>query len=209
MIRINLLPSRYKSKTKGAKEFVILYVASVVVVLGLMGYLWISQRNELKTLNIRLAELEKEVKDYANYETTLQELKKKQQVIAAKTQVVEDLRKDRDKMVRLLAVFASLVPPDLVWFERFNESGEVITINGIAKSNDAIVEFMRNLESSLYIAKGTLNLDHSRQSAQANMKLRQFQLSCRFVPFSDVQQQLKAQTSPPPSPPAATPSKVN
>lgn len=199
MIRINLLPSHFKPKTKGVREFVFLYVASVVIVAAVMGYLWVTQRNQLQDLNKRLTELEKQVKDYANYENTLKELQKKQEVIAAKTKVVEDLRLDRDKTVRLLALLGALVPPDLIWFERLDESGNVVKINGIAKSNDAIVEFMRNLESSPYIAKGSVNLDHSRQSSQKDMKLRQFQLSCRFIPFSGVRQQLKAQTSPPPA----------
>jgi type IV pilus assembly protein PilN len=65
----------------------------------------------------------------------------------------------------------------------------------VALSNESIADFMRNLESSPYVEKGSVNLTHSRQKVISNMKLREFQVTYRFYPFSEVQKQLKAQAS--------------
>jgi len=138
------------------------------------------------------AELSRQVRDLEDFEKKLAELKAKKDIVARKSEVVENLRRDRDKMVRLLAVLAVSTPVDQIWFERLQESGNGVTITGTAKSDDAIVEFMRNLEASPYIAPGSVSLRHSRKKGD----LRDFQLSCGFVPYSAVQQKLKAAASP-------------
>jgi len=46
---------------------------------------------------------------------------------------------------------------------------------------------MRNLESSPYVIKGTVNLTHSRQTRINNLKLREFQITYQYIPFSQVQ----------------------
>jgi type IV pilus assembly protein PilN len=187
MIRINLLPTKFKSKTKGAKEFIALCALVLAVLVLVCGYVWTSQNATINHLDKRLADLKRQVRDLSDFEKKLKELQARKAIIAKKSQVVEDLRRDRDKMVRLLAVFAVNAPAERMWFERFQQSGNSITINGIAKSDDTIVEFMRNLEASPYIAAGSVNLRHSRKSGE----LRQFQLSCRFVPYSVVQKRIQ------------------
>jgi len=192
MIRVNLLPSKFKSKTAGAKEYIAICVLCLIVAVLAVGYLWTEQNKRVAQLNRKLAELDRQVRDLADFEKKLAELKAKKDIVARKSEVVENLRQDRDKMVRLLAVLAVSTPVDQIWFERLQESGNGVTITGTAKSDDAIVEFMRNLEASPYIAPGSVSLRHSRKKGD----LRDFQLSCGFVPYSAVQQKLKAAASP-------------
>jgi type IV pilus assembly protein PilN len=71
------------------------------------------------------------------------------------------------------------------------QAGNSVTIDGVAQSNEAIVEFMRNLESSPFIEKGSVNLVHSKQLAVKDMKLREFQLTYRYYLFSEVQKKSK------------------
>ena len=54
---------------------------------------------------------------------------------------------------------------------------------------------MRNLESSPYVEKGSVNLVQSRQTVINEKKLREFQLNYRFFPFSEVLKRLKSQQS--------------
>jgi type IV pilus assembly protein PilN len=83
------------------------------------------------------------------------------------------------------------VPPEKMWFNKMVQTNNAVTIDGVAQSNEAIVEFMRNLESSPYIEKGSINLVQSKQLALKEMKLRDFQLTYRFYSFSEVQKKLK------------------
>jgi type IV pilus assembly protein PilN len=60
-------------------------------------------------------------------------------------------------------------------------------------SNETIAEFMRSLESSPYVDKGSVNLVHSRLTNIGGVRLREFRMTCIISPFSVVQERLKAQ----------------
>lgn len=195
MIQINLLPVKATKKRESAKQLFSLYLLSIVLVLLIMGYLWYAKKGEIDMLNRRLTQLQQEVKQYEKYEAMLQEMTKKKEAIEKKRNVILDLKKDRDAVVRIMALLSIQVPPDKLWFERFSQSGNSIALDGVALSNEAIVEFMRNLESSPYVQKGSVNLTHSRQTTLSNRKLREFQVTYRFYPFSEIQKQTKTQPS--------------
>lgn len=195
MIQINLLPVRARKKQETARRFVSIYFMSVAGLLVVIGYLWIEQSREIERLNRRLAQVQQEVGQYAKYEAMLKEMESQKQTIYRKLGVIRDLQRDRDAVVRVLALLSIQVPQDKMWFEKVTQNASNITVEGIAMSNEAIVEFMRNLESSPYIAKGSVNLTHSRQTIMNKRKLREFQITYRFLPFSEVQKLLKVQGS--------------
>lgn len=191
MIQINLLPVRVKKKQEGARQFVSIYFLSIGLALAVIGYLWFSNESEITTLQTRLSGLQAEVAKYAKYELALQNLVKKKELVDKKRQVVTDLQRDRDAVVRMLALLSIQVPPEKMWFDKLAQIGNAVTLDGVAQSNEAIVEFMRNLESSPYVEKGSINLVQSKQMTLKDMKLREFQLTYRFHPFSVVQKNMK------------------
>ena len=127
--------------------------------------------------------LQQEVSKYAKFELALQQLTKRKELVDRKRQIIKDLQNDRDAVVRMLALLSIQVPPEKMWFDKLAQTGNSVTLEGVAQSNEAIVEFMRNLESSPYIEKGSINLVQSRQFAVKEMKLREFQLTYRFYPL--------------------------
>jgi type IV pilus assembly protein PilN len=188
MIQINLLPVRAKKRRVNVKQVFYVYVASVVAAIILIAGIWIYQEIQISDLNERIAQVNKEVERFAKYDALLQEVSKKIQVINKKREIIKDLQRDRDTMVRLMALISAEIPAEKIWLEKLAQSSNSITLDGVALSNESIADFMRNLESSPYVVKGTVNLTHSRQTVLNNMKLREFQLTCQFVPFSQVQQ---------------------
>jgi len=98
-------------------------------------------------------------------------------------------------VVRLMALISAEVPAEKIWLERLVQSSNSMTLDGVALSNEAVAEFMRNLESSSYVVKGTVNLTHSRQAVMSNMKLREFQLTYQFVRFSQLPKSPKKEGS--------------
>lgn len=195
MIEINLLPIKAKKKSELARQFVSLYFLSVLLAMSVIGYLWHSNGERIDSGRKRLARVQQEVSNYSKYEDILKELTAKKEIVDKKRTIIEDLQKDRDSIVRILALLAVQVPPDKMWFEKFVQTSNVIVVDGVALSNEAIVEFMRNLESSPYIEKGSVNLVHSRRTVVSSMKLREFQVSYRFHPYSDVKKKAKTQPS--------------
>jgi type IV pilus assembly protein PilN len=195
MIRINLLPLRAKKRKVTVRHFFLAYMATVAVTVALIGAIWIYQEARIHSLNNQLAQVKTEVEQYAKYEPLLQEVIRKKQLIEKKLEIIKDLQRDRDTVARLMALISAEIPAEKIWIERLVQSGNGMTLDGVALSNEAIAEFMRNLESSPYVVKGTLNLTHSRQTLMSNMKLREFQLTYQFVRFSQVQKVSKKEGS--------------
>jgi len=191
MIQINLLPVRMQKRKEGARQFASIYFLSVGLALAVIGFLWMSIGNEIKSLENRLAAIKQETSKYAKFDAALKELTKRKELVDNKRQIIKDLQKDRDAVVRMLAMLSIQVPPERMWFDKLTQTGSSVTLEGVAQSNEAIVEFMRNLESSPYVEKGSVNLVQSKQLAIQEMKLRDFQVTYRFYPYSEVQKKLK------------------
>ena len=186
MIQINLLPRRAKRRKVTHRQIFLGYLVSLALALIVIGVIWILQRNEISDLQGRLARVEEEVRQYAKYEALLKEVTQKKQVIDKKREIIKDLQRDRDTLVRLMGLISAEIPADKIWLERLVQSANSMTLSGVAMNNESIAEFMRNLESSPYITRGTVNLTHSRQTLISNMKLREFQITYQYVPYSQV-----------------------
>ncbi len=204
MIQVNLIPVRAQKRRENVRQFISAYFLSIVLLLSVMAYVWLSLQSEIQGLERRSTQLSSEVNQLAKYDAMLKELKEKKTTIDKKRAIIQDLQSDRDKVVRILALLSVELPTDKVWFERLTISANSITLNGVALSNEAIAEFMRNLESSPYTVKGSVNLVLSRQVSKTNMKLREFQLAYQFMPYSAIQEKLKPNTTAkqPDAPPA-------
>jgi type IV pilus assembly protein PilN len=193
MIQINLLPVRVQKRKEGARQIASIYLLTIALAVAVIGYLWISYDQEIGARKSELSELQHEVKKYAKFEVALQQLSKRKQLVDKKRQIVKDLQSDRDAVVRMLALLSVEVPPGKMWFDKMTQTGNSVTLEGVAQSNETIVEFMRNLESSPYVEKGSINLVLSKQLAEKEMKLREFQLTYHFYTYSQVQKKLKMQ----------------
>lgn len=195
MIQINLLPARVRKKRDALKLFTYAYLGTIVLVVAAIGLIWMVQSQRISSLNAQLTRVQSEVSQYAKFDQMLKDIKQQKELVDKKRTVIETLQKDRDSIVRALALLSVQVPPEEVWFERLAHSSNTMTLDGVALSNESIADFMRNLESSPYVEKGSVNLTHSRQKVINNMKLREFQVNYRFYPFSEVQRKLGAQAS--------------
>ncbi|MGC9963860.1 MAG: PilN domain-containing protein [Syntrophobacteraceae bacterium] len=191
MIQINLLPVRVQKRKEGARQFASIYFLTIALALAVIGFLWISFGNQIGSRQRELSAIQQEVNKYAKFDQALQQLSKRKELIDRKRQIIKDLQNDRDAVVRMLALLSIEVPPERMWLDKLVQTGNSVTIEGVAQSNEAIVELMRNLESSPYIEKGSINLVQSKQLAMKEMKLREFQLTYRYYPFSEVQKKLK------------------
>lgn len=194
MIQINLLPAKVRKSKDTTRLFILAYTTSLILVGCAIGYLWTSMVSEKDALEQRLAQLDQQVKQYAKFDKMLKELTQKKELIDKKTAIIKDLQKDRDAIVRMLALLSVELPPDKMWFEKLMQSGNVVTLDGAALNNESIVEFMRNLESSPLIEKGSVYLAHSRQSNVGNSKIREFRVSYRFYTYSQLQAKQEKKT---------------
>lgn len=196
MIQINLLPARTKKKSRDAsRRFIPVYLSCVVLLIAVVAYVWVTQNSELEALSDQSKKLDKEISVLSKYEAMLKTLNDRKASLEKKTRIIGDLQRDRDSVVRALAMLSINVPPEKLWFERMSQMGDSITLNGKALSNEAVAEFLKNLETSPYVQKGSVNLIHSKQMLVKDMKLRDFQVTYKFYPFSQVQKLIEKKAS--------------
>ncbi len=195
MIQINLLPARVRKRRDNVNQYIYAFGFTVAAALLIMACLWYYQNTQISDLNSRLTQVQSEVSKFAKFDQMLKDLKQKLALVEKKKNVILGLQGDRDTIVRMMALISVLIPPEEMWFERFNQSARTLTLEGVALNNEVLAEFLRNLEGSPYIEKGSVNLTHSRQKVISNQKLREFQVTCRFFPFSEMQKRAKAQAS--------------
>lgn len=143
MILINLLPYREeKRKRRKTAFFVGLGVAALVgaaVVISaylLLQYLTAEQQRRNQYLGSEISRLETQIKDIANLRAEIEALKSRQRA-------VEDLQTDRNTPVQLLNELARYAPEG-VYLTSIRQADKVVTISGIAQTNERVSEFLRN-----------------------------------------------------------------
>ncbi|HEX6018544.1 MAG TPA: PilN domain-containing protein [Burkholderiaceae bacterium] len=145
MILINLLPHREEKRAARKRAFfVALGVAAVVgvVVVGiwysLLEQLTSAQQARNAFLKTEIAKLEAQIKDIANLRNEIEALK-------ARQRAVEDLQTNRNIPVYLLDELVKQTPEG-IYLTAVKQNGSVVTVAGIAQTNERVSEFLRNTQ---------------------------------------------------------------
>ena len=147
MILINLMPHREAARKRRREAF---YTA--LGVSGLAGgviagaiFLWYAaqisaQQDKNLVLSTEIKRLEGQIKDIATLQAEIAALR-------ARQQAVEDLQADRNMPVHLLNELVRQLP-DGVYVSSVKQENQVVSIAGVAQSNERVSELLRNLGSS-------------------------------------------------------------
>lgn len=176
MIKINLLPYREKKKQEGVKRYALLAAVAgglfLIVILGLHTYEITSKADlaeRVKTAETKLRTLNKVAKQ-------IEQVKKDKDLLEKKIAVINNLEENRLKPVLILDDLTALIPPRQVWFSTVSLTEDNLRIEGIARDNGAVAQFMKNLERSSFIK--SVDLVASKQSLIGTTKLQAFTVSC-------------------------------
>lgn len=180
VILINLLPHREAARKLRRDIFNASLGASVLVGGLLAGiiFLWYQaqisgqqERNQL--LQTEIKRFDQQIKDIAGLEAEITALR-------ARQQAVEDLQADRNLPVHLLTELVQQLP-DGVYINSMRQEGQVVTLQGVAQSNERVSELLRNLGNKtawfskpelIEIVAGTVALTPRDQRRIANFRIR-------------------------------------
>lgn len=144
MILINLLPHREAARKLRRERFYVGLAAAAVVGLAIAGliYLWYdaqisAQQARNSFLVSENRRLDNQIKDIASLQDEIAALR-------ARQQAVEGLQADRNLPVHLLNELVRILP-DGMYLTDIRQQGLVVTINGVAQSNDRVSEFLKSL----------------------------------------------------------------
>lgn len=198
MILINLLPHREAARKKRQDTFNISLAASALaggLIAGVI-FLWIegqisSQQDQNMYLTREIKKLDEQIKNIAALEAEIAALR-------ARQQAVENLQADRNLPVHLLSELVRQLPEG-VYLVSMRQDNQLVTLQGVAQSNERVSEILRNLGNNspwfakpelIEIVAGSVKLGANDQRRVSNFTIR-----VRLVRSSEVQ---KAQAAPMP-----------
>ena len=182
MILINLLPHREEKRRQRKRAFFIGVGVAAAAGLAIVG-LWFSivqqmtaaQQSRNEFLNAEITRLNAQIKDIANLRSDIEALR-------ARQKAVEDLQTDRNLPVHLLTELVKQTPEG-VYLTAIRQSGQTITITGLAQTNERVSEFLRNAAyNSTWLEKPELvEIKASTQQAANREARRLSEFSLRLM----------------------------
>ena len=177
MARINLLPWRDELRKQKQQQFIVVSAGAAVVggLLVLLAHMQFSglidkqnQRNQF--LETEIATLEKKIRK-------IKDLEKTKTALLARMDIIQQLQHSRPQSVHLMDQLV-LTLPDGLYLNKISQKGNALTLSGSAQSNARVSAYMRNIDSSEWMAQPRLEViktkdGDSRRSAEFILRASQ------------------------------------
>ncbi len=155
MAHINLLPWRTERRKVREREFFMQLAAAFVaaVLVLLLWMFWMDQR--IDNQNDRNTYLQGEIKQLDERIAKIKDLEKVRERLLARKQIIEQLQANRSQMVHLFDELVKTIPAS-ARLGGVKQSGDSMTLEGLAQSNASVAEYMRNIEASPWMGHADL-----------------------------------------------------
>ena len=186
MANINLLPWREARRQERKKQFLV-GLGATVVGAALAVLLWDVmvnaqidyQQSRNQHLRTHIALLDQEVAE-------IRDLQRKRNQLVERMRVIQALQGNRPVIVRLLDQLVRTVP-DGVFYTSLETKANVVSIEGVAESNNRVSSLMRRLDASDWLENP--NLDAVQAAAEYGEQATTFKLTVNLE-LSDADQEL-------------------
>jgi type IV pilus assembly protein PilN len=166
MPRINLIPWREAERKRKRQEFGVGAVGALVAA-GLIAFLVnLQMQSAINGQNERNQYLKGEIAALDKQIAEILELDAQKQRLLARMQVIEQLERSRPEIVH---VFDQLVRtiPDGVYLTHLKQADRKIKLKGMAQSSTRVASYMRNIDSSEWLADPALDILETKGSGEA------------------------------------------
>ena len=155
MIRVNLLPHRQIKRAAKQREFGLmgLMAAGAACAVVFLGWQFLSSQNN--TQLERNSRLEKANADLDKQIADIKDLKDQINNVLERKRVVENLQTNRSQAVVILDELTRQLPEG-VYLKSIKQSGNIITLEGVADTNARVATLVRNLSVSNWMESPNL-----------------------------------------------------
>ena len=174
MMRINLLPHRQIKRAERQREFglMALMAAGAACAVVFLGWQFLGAQREAQVerntrLETAITALDKEIAD-------IKDLKDQINNVLERKQIVENLQTNRSQSVVILDELTRQLPEGL-YLKSIKQTGNLITIEGVADTNARVATLVRNLSVSNWMESP--NLVEIKSLKVNNIKQNEFTLN--------------------------------
>lgn len=180
MILVNLLPHREAARKRRRENFYASLGAAAVAggLIAGAAFAWLQtqisdQQDKNGLLQAEIKKLDNEIKEISTLQAEISALQ-------ARQKAVEDLQGDRNMPVHLLNELVRQMP-DGIYVTNMKQEDRVVTLQGMAQSNERVSELLRNLGNNspwllkpelVEITAASVSLGPRDQRRVANFTLR-------------------------------------
>ncbi|MFH0810676.1 MAG: PilN domain-containing protein [Pseudomonadota bacterium] len=178
MIRINLLPLRAERKKEEAKYAVSVFCLVVLLIVVGLGALHYRSARKVATLKQMVAEKEAKIAHYKALSEEIKILKAQKAALDSKLDFIKTLEMQKTGPVHLLDELASRLPMQRLWLTGLTQTPQTLELNGEALDNEAIADYMRQLDGSDYLT--SVDLVSAEQASRNDIKIMKFSIICKL-----------------------------
>jgi type IV pilus assembly protein PilN len=180
MILINLLPVRHLKKRARARSEALVFVSVFILLCAVLGG-WVLKLNmDVKEMQTEVARLEQKKRSYDATLKEIKEIEAQKAKLFEQIEAIKQLKAKSQVSVHVLDEIAKATPSNSVWLTSLKQSGQSMTLAGIALDNTTIASYMNKLSASKYIQGTTLGT--ASQTLVANRNLQTFTLTMVVTP---------------------------
>jgi type IV pilus assembly protein PilN len=174
MARINLLPWRETQRADRVRQFQIAVASAAFVAVGIIVVIHLHIEARVAIQERRNTMLTAVITGIETDIAKLKELEKREKLIRARMNVIQELQLSRPLAVQLFDSLARTIP-DTVYISAAREQERTLLLTGVAESNAAVSEYLRSLED--WETFGIPTLSGITARPEGGQRLSLFQLS--------------------------------
>ena len=178
MPRINLLPWREQRRRQRQREFFIILAGALLISLGGVVQWYLHYESLIKHQQQRNRFLQQQITAVDRQIKEIRDIEKTRRQLVARMDVIQNLQTSRPQIVHLFDELVSTLPEG-VYLTSLRQNGAAITISGRSQSNARVSSYMRNIESSDWLADPKLTVVENRERNEIG--LNEFNLSAKQV----------------------------
>lgn len=180
MARINLLPWREERRKELQKQFLSVLLLSVFLMGLIIVAVHLQVARAIGVQNSRNDFLKKEITQVEGQIREINNLARERKRLQDRIDIIQQLQRNRPEIVHLFDEIAKVLP-DGVYLTKLVQKGHSLNIEGVAQSNARVSAFMRNLDSSAWLAEPKLTIIESEKQKDAVDGARNFKLTVKQV----------------------------
>lgn len=175
MARINLLPWRAERRKQREKAFYATLFMAFLAGALVVGVVWYQYDALIADQSARNQRLQNEIAAMDRRIAEIAQLEEVRERLTNRQRVIEQLQASRSQMVHLFDELVRTIPEG-VRLNNIKQTGDVLTIDGVAQSNARVSAYMRSFEQSQWLGNPELRITQAARgaprSARYNFTLR-------------------------------------
>lgn len=189
MIRINLLPVREAEKKKSGRQILLLGAVLVVAQIAVLFFIQSEAEGTLTQVKRQNARLKGEIEELQKKTSAVADLERQQAELEQQKAVLDALIEGQTGPVKMLDELSRMLTPiedpklklevaqrgwnpdwdpRRLWIDAFVEGQRAVKVQGYARSNEDLAEFLQRLASSRHFVKIKLNVSEAVTMSHLN-----------------------------------------